>query len=206
MAIRSKAAERGSYKARWAREAKEFKAELEQNVRNFEAAVLASFSFLETMYGFHRRALERRDFEDFRDANVIVPYYGASVAVHVYYYVGDIRVGVSIYELENDRIPERVSFWGHPGSGRAITMDSYVAMVSGGTIAPVLPEASPRKPRIGIFQAADMRRAALHANMVGVIAQVAERVSTFCAPILQGDTTMFPAVQRLHKQKHSLEG
>lgn len=203
MAMKSKSAKRGSYKERWTREAEEFRVELEQNIANFEAAVLACFSFLETEYGFERRALERRYFEDLRDANVIVPYYGARVAVHAYYEIADVRVGAAIFELENGRIPERVSFWGHPGYARAITVDSYVAMVSAGKLPSVLPEPSPRKPRIGIYRAADMRREALRTNMAGVVAQVAGRVRTWCVPVLRGDTSIFPAVQQFHKQKHS---
>ncbi len=195
-----KPAKRGSYKARWEREAKEFKVELEQNIRNFEKAVLTSFSFLETEYGYSRRALERRDFDDFRDANVIVPYYGATVAVHVYYYIGDIKVGAAVYELEDGRMPERVSFYGDPGYSRAINVDDFVAMASGGTVTSVLPEASPRKPRLGEFRAADLRREALTTNMAGVIAEVAERLRDYCSPILKGDTSSFPAVQRFHKQ------
>jgi hypothetical protein len=192
---------RGSYKARWEREAKEFKAELEKNITHFEKAVLTSFSFLETEYGFRRRGLERRDFEDYRDANVVVPYYGATVAVCAYYYVGDIRVGAACYELENGRMPERVSFYGDPGYARAINVDSCVAMASGGTIAPILPEPSPRQPRIGEFRAADLRRQALKTNMAGVVAEVARRLKTFCAPALKGDTSNFSAVQRFHKQR-----
>ncbi len=206
MSSKRKSGKRGSYKERWAREAEEFRVVLEQNIRNFEAAVLASFSFLETEYGFQRRALERRDFEDYRDANVIIPYYGSSIAVQAYYDVCSISVGASIFELENGQIPKRVSFWGDPGYFRAVTVDSYVAVASGGQIPRLLPEPSPRKPRIGIFKAYDMRREVLRTNMAGVVAQTADRMKTWCAPVLKGDTSMFPAVQQFHKQKYSVPG
>ena len=204
MAAKSKSGKRGSYKARWEREAIEFQARLEQNLRHFEAAVLASFSFLETEYGYQRRPLQRRNFEDFRDADVILPYYGPSVAVQAYYVIGDIRLGAALFQLQNGELPERVSFWGDAGYAPAITLDSYVAMVSGGKVPPVLVEPSPRKPRIGMDRAADLRREALRSNMAGVVAQVAERLKTFCAPILRGDTSCFAAVQHFHRQKYSL--
>ncbi len=203
MPSKRKSGKRGSYKERWAREGEEFKRQLELNIRNFEAAVVTSFSFLETEYGFQRRALERRDFEDLRDANVIIPYYGSSIAVHAYYDVCSISVEAAIYELENGRMPERISFYGDAGYYRAITVDSYVAVASSGTVPPMLPEPSPRKPRIGIFRAYDMRRELLRTNMAGVVAQTAERMKAYCAPALKGDTSMFPAVQQFHKQKHS---
>lgn len=205
MPSKRRSGKRGSYKERWAREGEEFKVELEQNIRNFEAAVVTSFSFLETEYGFQRSALERRAFEDLRDANVIIPYYGSSIAVHAYYDVCGISVGAAIYELENGQMPKRLSFYGDPGYFRAVTVDSYVTVASGGQIPRVLPEPSPRKPRIGIFKAYDMRREVLRTNMAGVVAQTAERMKTWCAPVLMGDTSKFAAVLQFHKQKYSLD-
>lgn len=140
---------RGSYKARSAQEAEEFKTELEQNIRNFEVAARTSFSF------------------------------GARVAVQVSYAIADVRIHAAIIELENGRLPERVSFLGDAGYARAITADSYAAMVSGGNIPAVLPEPSPRNPKIGVYRAADMRRAELRTNMAGVVGQVALQVKTF---------------------------
>lgn len=75
-------------RSRSARE-EEFEAQRERGIARFEAAVLSSFSFLENDYGFGRRPVERRLFQDWRDANVAVPYYGASVALEVVFRPGE---------------------------------------------------------------------------------------------------------------------
>jgi len=176
-----------------------------QEVRSFEAAALRSFSFLDNDYGFDRRVFERREFEDGRDAHVVVPYCGAVVSVEVRFHLSESRVGAAIYELENGRKPERVSFYGDVGNvryGRAIDVDTFISMSSGGTLPQRLPEASRTKPRIGTIRAAELRSTMLTTNMDGVVAELADRVKTWCMPILKGDTSMFATVQQLHRKIH----
>ena len=188
------------------REAEQTAAAWMRNIWDFYSAVPRSFAFLETDYGYQRRATELRGFDDFRDAHVATPYYGPKVALEITLWLSESDIALGLFELAEGRMPDRVSVWGHDGYARAILVQEYIAMASGGTIPPILPKASPRKPRIGEIRAAELRSRLLRTNMSGVVAQEAELVKTWCPAILKGDTSMFPAVQKLYREKHWPKG
>lgn len=176
------------------------------NIWHFYSAVRHSFAFLETEYGYERRGTEIRGFDDFRDANVASAYFSLRVALEISLWLCDSQLGVALYELVDGRIPTQVSVWGHAGYARAIDGDAYIEMASGQALPPVLTQASPRKPRIGEIRAAELRREQLRTNMSGVVAQEADKVKTWCPAILKGDTSMFPAVQKLYREKYWPKG
>jgi hypothetical protein len=127
------------------------------------------------------------------------------VAVEVLWAIGDGNMAVGLYELQNGKIPKKLSFYGHEGFARAINLDSLVRMKTDGKIDSPLPQR-----KFGISVAEICRRAEkatemIRTDMDGILKNFAERLKKYGKDILKGDTTIFPKVQEHHRIFYGVE-
>jgi hypothetical protein len=184
---------------------KAFREQVDRDIRRFESAVVKAFSFLESEFGFRRQPPDRRDMNDLRDMAVVIPYEGDHVTLEVEFRPGESLIGAALYELQDGRKPKRVSFYGDEGYARAVNVDSYVSMKSGGTVEPILPRITRDIGVKDIGRIGKVRSELLSKKMEPLIEELARRVRVYCAAILRGDTSEFPAAQQYHKELFQVE-
>ncbi len=162
--------------------------DIEERIREFGNKTIEVFHFLENEYGYTRKELERRDFEYPTDAEVFIIYFSRKVAVEVVWAIVENDVAIGLYELENGKMPEKFSVYGHKGFGRSINFNSLVRMLTDGKVKSPIPRS--------FNKAEEMIRT----NMGGILEILAERLKKYASNILKGDTSIFPDVQKHHRE------
>ncbi|MGH9825007.1 MAG: hypothetical protein ACREDR_17390 [Blastocatellia bacterium] len=165
--------------------------------REFERGVRKHFSFLESEYSYKVEGLLLLDSEYPKDARAVMRYIGC-VGVEIQMSLGGIAVG--LYELENGRIPEKVSFYGDEGYARAINLDSLVRTVTGGAVRSPLPELPYHISNAEMYRRVQKRSELIRTKMSEIIEAYADRLKRYGSEILKGDTSIFPTVQKNHSE------
>ena|SRR5438132_3339249 len=173
-------------------------------VKRFASQVRTAFAFLEKKYGYSREGPILLNFEYPKDARTVMRYLGPSVGIEVEMSLGDI--GIGIYELENGQIPKRVSFYGDKGYARAIDLDSLVRTVTQGAVRSPLPELPSDISNAEMIRRVERRSEMLRTGMEEILKTYAERLKQYGSDILNGDTSIFPAVQQHHSEFYNLTG
>ncbi len=180
--------------------------DIEERIQKFNDKTKESFHFLESEYGYTRHELERKGFEyHIREAQVIIRYFSEKIAVEIIWAIGENALAVSLYELQNGIIPEKVSFYGHKGFAKAINLDSLVRMLTDGKINTPLPELTPNISFAEIDRRFKKSAELLETNMSEILEILAERLKKFGSDILKGDTSIFPKVQEHHRKYWEVE-
>jgi hypothetical protein len=173
-------------------------------VDRFEAAVRKSFSFLEENHGFARTVTELRDAEFVRDTVVAVPYVSDAFGLEVQFRPAESLITSVLYELQGGRKPARLSFCGHAGFARGINLESYIAMVTDGRVAPVLPPITQDMTVAAMGRIGD-ERARLVANaMEEIVANLAGQVERHGLTSLEATPSQLAAAQEYHKKMYGI--
>jgi hypothetical protein len=162
--------------------------DLKKRIREFETKTIEAFHFLEKEYGYKRKKLKRKYFDYPGERTVSIQYFSKNVAVEIDWYIGDGNMAVGLYELQKGKIPENVSFYGHEGYARGINLDSLIGMITKGKVKSPIPR--------GLEKAVEMIRT----DMGGILETFADRLKKYAHEILKGDTTIFPQVQKYHRE------
>jgi len=172
----------------------------EKRIRQFSNKTIKSFHFLESEYGYKREKLEMVDFEYPIERSVLIRYFSKDVAVEVIWYIGKHEIAVGLYELQDGKIPEKVSVYGDEGYGRAINFDSLVRMLTDGKITSPLPERTLDISFAERCRRVEKAREMIRSNMAEIIETIAERLKMYASDILKGDTSTFSRVQEHHRK------
>jgi hypothetical protein len=160
----------------------------EEKIDEFSKLTKKIFYFLESDYGYTINELEKRNFKYPLDAEVLINYSGKNIAVSVFWYLSESYIGIGLYELQDGKITEKVSFYGDEGYSRAINFDSLVMMLTKGKVKSTIPR--------NVDKAHEMVRK----DMAGILKTLAGRLKKYAPEILKGDTSIFPQVQEYHKK------
>lgn len=169
----------------------------EQSLGEFEKEVRTQFSFLESEYGYSVEGLLLLDIEHPKDARAVMRYLGR-VGIEVQMALGSIAVG--LYELDNGRMPEKISFYGDKGYARAINLDSLVRTVTRGAVRSPLPELPYDISNAEMCRRVEKRSELVRTKKKEILAAYADRLKCYGSEILKGDAAIFPDVQQNHRQ------
>ena len=97
---------------------------IKEMAQRFSSEVQKNFDFLVDDYGFTYQGLEKKDFNYRKDARVSETYLGERVGLRITWWIGDSKISVSLYELQDGKIPDKASFYGDDGYSRAINFNS----------------------------------------------------------------------------------
>jgi len=162
--------------------------DLKKRISEFADKTIEAFHFLEKEYGYKRKKLKKRDFEYPIDAEVYIRYFSKKVAIEVVWSIGNLNVAVGLYELHKGKIPDDVSFYGHEGFARGISLNSLVRMITKGKVKSPIP------------RGLEKSKAMIETNMDGILKTFAEWLKKYAPEILKGDTSIFPQVQQYHRE------
>ena len=165
----------------------------EKRIIEFSNRVIEAFNFLEEEYEYIRKELEREDFDYPVEKKVVIRFFSQKIAVEVIWYIGNCDIAIGLYELQNGKIPENVSVYGHKGYGRAINLDSLVRMLTDGQVKSPIPHSVHKADEI------------IRKNMKIILGTFAERLKKYATNILKGDTSIFPKVQEYHRKYWEVE-
>ena len=102
---------------------------IESQLDKFEEIVDQEFGFLKE-FGFRRVELQKIDFEYPQDERVEINYFSDSLCVTVRWFLTYANLEVGLIELVNKRMPEKISFYGDSGYGRAISLYDLVELLT----------------------------------------------------------------------------
>ena len=172
----------------------------EQSLKEFEKEVRNQFSFLETEYGYSVEGLLLLDYEYPLDARAVMRYIGR-VGVEVEMSLGSIVV--SLYELDNGRVPERLSFYGDKGYARGISLDSLVRTVTHDAVKSPLPELIYQISNAEMYRRAAKSSDLIRTKKKEILEAYTDRLKRYASEILKGDTAIFPEVQEDHRRLYA---
>ena len=95
-------------------------------IKEFETKVIEEFSFLETRYPYSRHPLQVRN-NKAPDGEAKIVYGGRTLSVEIIWYFDSAYVGVNFVEHLGDQYPDKISFFGHDGFGRVISLYSLMS-------------------------------------------------------------------------------
>ena len=178
---------------------------IDERINEFSNKTIEAFQFLENEYSYIRNDLERRGFEDTRSREVFIRYFSKKVAVEVIWEIGESLVAVGLYELQDGKIPEKISAYGEEGHGRAINLDSLVRMLTDGEVKSPIPEHAGDISFSEMCRRAEKATEMIKTDMDGILKNFAERLKKYASDILKGDTSIFPRVQEHHRKYWEVE-
>jgi hypothetical protein len=167
-------------------------------LEKFISETESAFRFLETDYGYKQVGLHIESEKYYPESEASVWYLGHQVAIKIFWYFASEVIGVVLIELKkNDQIPEKVDYYGNsPELPQAITLYSLVAMLTKNRQELFL-LGDPSSPKLADIK---KREKKISNSMEKVINNLSQILLEFGLPIVGGDTSIFPNVQKYEHQ------
>ena len=176
------------------------KQERRELIAQFSSKFQEHFYFLESEYGYIRGELKKCDFHYPQDAYVAIPYLGRNVGVQIIWSINNGYMTVIFAELENHKIPVKISFYGDVGYWRAIKLESLIDVICPEKIILPLPQITPKISFAETERRINKSTEMIRTDMGGILEGFAKILKEVGSEILKGDTSMFPDVQAYHKK------
>jgi hypothetical protein len=166
----------------------------------FERTVEHEFNFLQN-YGFKKACLQKIDFEYPQDKRVEVNYFSETVCVTIRWFLIYANLEVGLIELIDTKLPEKISFYGGQGYGRAISLVDLVELMTRNKTTDPLPSPHSKASIKELMSAWKNRDKLIQSDLPGLIAKYARALESFGTKVLGGDLSVFSAVQAYSKTK-----
>jgi len=166
----------------------------------FENKVKQLFKYLETEFFYSFEGGCKKNFHYPMDAIVTVCYIG-ELGVLINWHIGENWISVDLCELEDGKIPKKISFYGNEGYAKAITLDSYIEYKTNGKVISPLPEISEDMSVNEMSIRAEKRKEILESDFDSILELYSNRLKEYAKDILNGNTDDFQQIIDYHTTK-----
>jgi len=173
---------------------------IESQLNKFEEIVDQEFEFLKKL-GFTKTELQKIDFEYPQDKRVEINYFSDSLCVTIRWFLIYANLEVGLIELVNKRMPEKISFYGDSGYGRAISLYDLVELLTKKEDTDPLQTPHSKASIKEIMIAWKNRDKLIHSDLHGLISKYARALEVYGSEVLGGDLSIFTSVQNYSKSK-----